>query len=357
MGKREERQSEFSDIYLNSSGTGILYLCPRFGKIRVATTIFEKLDNPSILISYPDKQIKISWEEDFKKWGYKNNNIEWCTHVSLHKYIKKYDIVVIDEIHLLSEKQKKNLQSIISINDNVLGLTGTLSSFTERELLKDLGMKVLARYSIKKAIEEGIVSDYQITVKMIPLDNKVKNKYKGKVRTEKEQFDAYSAVISKLEMNGATTMFLRLARMRIIQNSLAKINETKNLLKQFVNERVLIFCGLIKTAEKLGCPIFHSKSTDQQIFDDFTNGKGNHMGVIKIGNTGRTYSDLNKVIINYFDSNSENLAQKINRCMAMEYNNPSKKADIWIITSDEEVELNWLNKALEFFDKDKINYV
>ncbi len=63
------------------------------------------------------------------------------------------------------------------------------------------------------------------------------------------------------------------------------------------------------------------------------------------------------MIINYFDSNGENLAQKINRCMAMEYNNPDKKSYIYIISSVEEVERKWLRKALEFFDKDKIKYV
>ena len=81
------------------------------------------------------------------------------------------------------------------------------------------------------------------------------------------------------------------------------------------------------------------------------------MAVVKIGNTGVTYKPLNKVIINYFDSNAENLAQKINRCMAMEYNNPDKKAIIYIICSNEIVEQRWLHKALEFFDKNKIKFV
>jgi hypothetical protein len=63
------------------------------------------------------------------------------------------------------------------------------------------------------------------------------------------------------------------------------------------------------------------------------------------------------VIINYFDSNGENLAQKINRCMAMEYNTPDKKAHIYIVCSTEDVEKKWLRSALEFFDKSKIKYV
>ncbi len=81
------------------------------------------------------------------------------------------------------------------------------------------------------------------------------------------------------------------------------------------------------------------------------------MAVVKIGNTGVTYKPLNKVILNYFDSNAQNLAQKVNRCMSMEYNNPDKKAIIYIISTNESVEEKWLNKALEFFDKDKIKVV
>jgi hypothetical protein len=43
--------------------------------------------------------------------------------------------------------------------------------------------------------------------------------------------------------------------------------------------------------------------------------------------------------------------------MAMEYNNPEKKAKIYIICSNEDVEKRWLKKALEFFDKNKIKYI
>jgi len=218
-------------------------------------------------------------------------------------------------------------------------------------------LSVVATYSIEKAIEEGVIVDYEITVVHVPLDNKRKNNYKGKMRTEKAQFEAYGYVINSLEAQGRATMFLRLARMRIIQNSVAKMEKTRELLKKHKDERVLVFCGVTKIADQLGVPSYHSKKEEKQIFDDFVTGKGNHLAVVKIGNTGVTYKPLNRVIINYFDSNAENLAQKINRCMAMEYNNPEKKAQIYIVCSTEDVEAKWLKKALEFFDKDKIKFV
>jgi hypothetical protein len=122
------------------------------------------------------------------------------------------------------------------------------------------------------------------------------------------------------------------------------------------NERVLVFCGTVKVASSLGIPSYHSESTDKQVFEDFAEGAGNHLAVVKIGNTGVTYKPLDKVIINYFDSNAENLAQKIMRCTAFEYDNESKKAQIYIISSTEPVEQKWLNKALDLFEKDKIFY-
>jgi superfamily II DNA or RNA helicase len=360
MTVRDKRQKEFADIWLNHGKHGILNLCPRFGKIRTSINILEhfkpKLKN--VLIAYPDNKIKESWQADFEDRGYNDGNVTYTTHLSLKKYAdKKFDLVIIDEIHLLSEAQIEVCKDLFDINDQILGLTGTLSSWTERTLEEELDLHVLAHYPIEKAIEEGVIVDYEIHVVRVPLDNTVLQDYKGKQKTEKKHFDGLSWVINKMQYTGADSMFMRLARMRVIQSSLAKRNATKALLNKHKDERVLVFCGTTKIADSLGIPSYHNKSKEKQIFEDFAEGEGNHLAVVKIGNTGITYKPLNKVIVNYFDSNAENLAQKINRCMAMEYNTPDKKAHIYIVSSNETVELKWLQKALEFFDKDKIKYV
>lgn len=350
---RDERQREFAERFLETTESGILYLCPRFGKCRVAINIFKAFKKPNILIAYPDVNIKKSWVDEMGKTKYKNPNITYTSFASLKKQAgKSYDLIVIDEIHLLSEAQIATVQGF---KDRVLGLTGTMSKLTEDTLVKSLKLKVLARYPISQAILEGVVCDYEINIVTCSLDNEDFNDYKGKNRTEKGQFNAYGKVIEKLEKEHRETFFLRLARMRLIQKSIAKVKLTKKLLRRFASERVLVFCGLIETTEKLGCPVFHSKSTEDTLAD-FSSGKGDHLAVVKLGNTGTTYKALDKVIINYFDSNPENLAQKINRCMSMEYGNPEKKANIWIVCSNEQVEIKWLKKALEFFESTKIKY-
>jgi superfamily II DNA or RNA helicase len=358
MNLRDQRQKEFAEVWI-AKKWGILNLCPRFGKIYTTINILEKF-NPdiSILIAYPDVKIKDSWEEDFKARGYNNPNITYTTHLSMHKHTTNmYDIVIIDEIHLLSDAQLDAAYDLTLINHQVLGLTGTLSSWTESEIETRLDLPVLAYYPIEQAIEEGVIVDYEITVVKIPLDNKKALTVKGKSRTEKKHFDACSWVIDQMERQGKNTMMLRLKRMRIIQSSIAKLEITKRILQKYNDERILVFCGTTDMADSLGIPSHHSKSKNSDLFEKFASGEGNHMAVVKIGNTGVTYKPLNKVILNYFDSNAENLAQKVNRCMAMEYNNPDKKAQIYIISTNEPVEEKWLNKALEFFDKSKIKVV
>ena len=356
---RNKRQQELAQLWLNNGKYGIINAAPRMGKIFTTINILQKLDkHATILIAYPDVKIKESWEHDFVARKYKNPNITYTTHLSLHKYKDKlFDLVIIDEIHLLSDAQLDAAEELLLENMHVLGLTGTLARDTELELLERLELPVIAEYPIEQAINEGVIVDYQITVKHVPLDNKIKINYKDKLKTEKQQFDAYGWVINKVQAQGNDTMFLRLARMRIIQNSLSKLQATRELLQKHADERILVFCGVTAIADNLGIPSYHSKSTEKDVFANFAEGKGNHLAVVKIGNTGVTYKPLNRVIINYFDSNAENLAQRINRCMAMEYNTPDKKAHIYIICSNEEVEIKWLMKALEFFDKSKIKYV
>jgi superfamily II DNA or RNA helicase len=355
---RDIRQEEFAKDFINKGKFGILNLCPRMGKIRTSIIILKELKPKSILICYPDKKIEKSWKEDFDELKYDDSNVTYSTHLSLKKLVNnKYDIVIVDEIHLLSEAQIEVCKDLFNNNACILGLTGTLSSWTERTLEEELNIQVIATYPIEKAIEEGVIVDYKITVITVPLDNVKLNDYKGKKKTEKKHFDGITWVINKLQYSGGDAMFMRLARMRIIQSSLAKTNATKALLAKHKNERVLVFCGTTAIADNLGIPSYHSKSSEKEMFQEFAEGKGNHLAVVKIGNSGITYKPLDKIIINYFDSNAENLAQKINRCMAMEYNTPDKKAHIYIVSSNESIELKWLTSALSFFNKDKISYI
>jgi len=357
MGIREERQLELANKWMDSGKRGVIFACPRFGKIRTAIIILNKLEYKRVLVAYPDRKIRASWENEFEEMKYDSSTITYTTHISLKKHVKEqWDLVIADECHLLSNAQIETCKEIRP-NTPILGLSGTLSSWSEKVLKMELNLPVVGIYSIEQAIAEGVITDYQITIVRVALDNTVKQRYKNVFLTEKAMFERYGWIIDKLTNQGRDAMFPRLGRMRIIQHSLAKQKKTIQLLEQFKDSRVLVFCGLTEIADNLGIPSYHSKSSEKAIFEDFLSGNGNHMAVVKIGNTGLTYSPLHKVIINYFDSNAQNLAQKLMRATSLEFDNPDKKADIWICCTTEETEKKWLLHALEFFEKSKIKWI
>ncbi len=355
---RNEKQAQWAEIMYNTENKHFVCLIsPRAGKCRMTINFFEKYINPSILIVYPEKNIQSSWKNDLKSRNYDDNNITWSTFQSLKKLKDKaFDIVVIDEIHLLSSAQLIIVKEILKINPIVIGLTGTLNTYSERDL-RAIGLSVLMRYSIQEAIVDGLITDYFITVLEVPLDNKQEQAFGKKIRTEKKQFDSLSYVINQFEEIQRDTFFLRLQRMRVIMNSLSKIQATRKLLKQFENERILVFCGNTTIADNLGITSYHSKSTEKDIVERFQKGEINQLSVCKLLNQGITFSNLNKVIVGYSDSNSENLCQKLLRAMSLDFNNPDKKAEIYIISTNEPVEQKWITKALSFFDKEKIKTI
>lgn len=354
MDIREQRQREFANLWLEKK-FGIILAAPRTGKCRIAIYALQTMKFPSVLIVYPDGKIKQSWIDDFEIMKYDTSRVTYSSYVSLYKHVnEKYDVIILDEIHLTSENQINACYDLLELNRVVMGLTGTMSYETKTTLSVALDLNVIATYPIEKAVNENIITDYEITVVTVPLDTRIKQ-YNGK--TEKQKFDNVTWVIDKMVKEGKDPFFLRLQRMRIIQRSVSKKNKTISLLKEYENERMLVFCGLTKIADGLGIPSYHSKSSEKDVFERFVNGAIRQLAVCRLGNTGVTYKSLNRVLINYTDSNPENLTQKLLRCASMEYDNPEKKALITIISSNEQIELNWIHKGLNFFNSSKIRYL
>lgn len=355
MTLRDKRQLEFAEQWIREGKDGILNLFVRFGKIRASIIIFNKLKPESILISYPDNKIKDSWTDEFKKLGFDYSHVIFTNQKSLNKYMEEsFDLIVLDEIHLLSDAQIEILKEMRFSNPNILGLTGTLSDWTKKQLKSSLNLRVIAKYPIDQAIEEGVVSDYEIIIVPVPMDNTVIRTFGKKKTTEAKRLSALNWVANKLEEEEKNNFFMKLKMMQIFQNSLAKKRKIMSLLSQHKNDRVLVFCGSKEFSESLGIPFHHSSSDNSQEFLDFADGKGKHMAVIRIGSTGKTYKPLNLIIINAIDSNPENMTQKIGRALAMEYDNPDKKSKIYIIVTPSSLEEKWLEKSLDVFDKKKI---
>ena len=359
---RQRVSKEASEAFTKAGYKGILDICMRVGKTKIAIDIATSLINKDlfkVLILYPENKIGESWRQQIKTWSDWDSNNR--VHITMYNYssIEKaidldWDFVIFDEIHATSAMQRIHIDTIIARNSKVLGLSGTVSEGTKEDLA-GLDMHVIYRYSMDQAIEEGIIAPYQIHVHVVPLDDKIKTKNKsGKYKTEKQQYDAYSYVIKKLIEEGKDVKFLFLHRNRVLQNSIAKFVKTKELLSDLHGERVLVFAGLKKVAEKLGIAYHHSTSNNPEVFDQFVEGKINKIAVVNIGKAGITFSNLEYLIINSFTGNEETTEQIISRALNKEYD--GKVGIIHIICSNEEAELRKLNKTLARLNSENIVY-
>ncbi len=357
---RNSLQEKWSNIFIDNGRWGILNLSPRTGKTKVSIKIFEKFEEqtklvPTILIAYPDKNIETSWKDDFKKFNYLyGDNIQFVTHKSLEKYCKyNYHIVVVDEVHLLSQRQKQALNDMAEWNKDswLIALSGSLSKKTEKELMEQCGLPVVVSYTIDQAIEDGLISDYRIHIVKTPLDNSVK--YCGKkLKTEKE----YLKSLQYVEEQKGKSMFLSLKMIEVFKNSIAKTKKARELLEKLQDKRVLVFTGNNKSAQALGIKIHTAKFNNQRGFEEFVKDitDNPHLAVCKIGNTGVSFINLETIVITSIDSNCENLAQRICRSLILDH--PEKISHIYIVVSDEMLEGMWLQHSLAFFNSKKINY-
>lgn len=351
---RNEIQEAAKNAWVRGNRKSLLMLAPRVGKCRVGINIIQAIKAEKVLITAPLNEIKTSWENEYKILGIEPN-FEFVTFTSIEKYKDwKGDLLIIDEPQDLSANEMAKLEQIVDRNQ-VLLLTGTLTKKTEKELGRKLGIDVCYEYTIAEAVKDGILADYEIVKHIIPLDDKVAYiaSKKGNI-TEKAKYNQLIWLKSKLAKDGKNTFFLDIKIISLLQNSIAKTKKTKELLQQFDNQRVIVFCGSIDVADNLEIPVYHSKAREKELFEDFCSGKGDKLATIKLASTGITIKPINYSIVNYTSGNPEDTAQKICRVLGIEYNNPDKKAIIHLICSDTEFEKIRLGTALQFFCQTKI---
>ena len=357
MNVREIRQKEGADAWLASDRKSIVKAAPRMGKTFLGVDIFKRGKYKKIEIAIPRLDIGLGWQDTFKLLGYDDKDITYITFTSLkHLKLQEGELLVLDEIHELSKNQMKciNNKGYHKSND-ILGLTGTLTRKSQEELYDELLLDVCYDYPIYKAVEEGILTDYEIIVHRIELDNS-KLLYGKGTKTEKKQYN--NLIYAAEEAQGINKFYIEQKIMSIIQSSYSKLQFTRKLLERFKNDRVLVFCGLTEIANQLEIPVYHSKSKDRQVFEDFCKGLNyKHLATIRMMQSGITIVPINKGIINYTSGNPEDAAQKICRFLAIEYNNPDKKAELHFLVTNEEFAISRANTALNFFDKTKIKWI
>jgi superfamily II DNA or RNA helicase len=359
---KDEIQQKIINTIVDANCKGIVLSSVRSGKSRMLIKSINKHSletNPSILVLYPNVDVKVSWEREFELIQHELSikpEITYSTFASLEKVKdNKYSYVLIDEAHLLGEENQLPIAGEIAKNNkHVIFASGTYNQETLSNIKLYSGMKMIVNYSTEQAIEDGIVSDFSIFVHQYDLDSSSMIEY-GKTKkwksTEKKECNRLGNRI--INTSGQQKMFAALERMRFINSTDSLFNAVSNWIKSNPNERFILFSSSEKTGEKYKLPMFNSKSKDDSVLKSFQDGSINKLCLIKKASAGVTFPNLSNILITAINSNGENLEQMIGRSLL----DDTEHSNIHIFVSNEAFQQNWLKKSLESINKNKIKYL
>ena len=355
---KTEIQEKIINTIIENNCRGIVLSSVRSGKTRILLKIIQRYfkdKNPKVLVLYPNIDIKLSWEKECEIIDY-FPDITYCTFASISKIIEeKWDIVIIDEAHLLAPDTQLVAAGDIALNNkHVIFASGTYNKDTLSDIKFYTKLDLIVNYPTSEAIKDGIVSDFTVYIHRYNLDNSKIIQF-GKVKkwnsTEKKECNRLGNRILKL--SGQQKMFASLERMRFINSCNSLIEKVNKWIIENKNQRFILFSSDEKTGLKYNLPMFNSKSKDDSVLKDFQSGKINQLCLLKKASAGVTFPNLQNILITAINSNGENLEQMIGRSLL----DDTDHSHIHIFVSTEDFQIKWLNKSLELINKNKIKYV
>jgi superfamily II DNA or RNA helicase len=351
-------QKEALDSIIKHKYNCILKIIPRLGKTKLLIDSFKLLKDKRILISAPYLSVLKAWSNEFIKWEY-GGEVTLTTAVSLGSHtLNDYDLVVIDECHLLSPNQ---LEILNGYKGNKILMSGTMSKDTLKLLKDTLKLQLAYEYSIEQGIKDKVISDVEINIITVPLDATRKYieagvKDKKFLSTEKDNYEYHSKklrqsfAIAKQTGNNQYVKLVAGARARQIYAYESKQEWTKKLIQKLPQKK-LIFTKL--TANDL-CEYKYDSKTKEDNLTKFIEGEINDLQVVNMVSVGVTIPDLKVIVVHQFDSSSQTGMQKIMR--ACNYID-DEKAVIYIFCYQETQDEKWVQKAVSMFPESKINYI
>jgi superfamily II DNA or RNA helicase len=327
------------------------------GKTRLAIKHLQQFDDKTIaLVVIPKLSIKESWLEELKKLNLQIE-LEFVTYRSLNKKDPDdYDIVYLDECHNLLYKHDKFL---INFNGRILGLTGTppKNAMSEKYNMVYKYCHIVYTYTVDDATEDKILNDYKIFIHTLSLstDLNLKKKKRGGGFWYSSESKDYNWLSNKVvEANTRKQkQFSSIMRMRGLMEYTTKEKYAIKLLRN-ISGKCLVFCNTIAQSDKLCTHSYNSKNKkSKDNLELFSNGSIDRLSCVLQLSEGITIPGLKQGIILHSYGNERKSAQRIGRLLRL---NPDETAICHILCYNNTVDETWVNKALEGFDQNKIEF-
>lgn len=368
---RERVQDEAKQAVIRNNG-GMIAMATGSGKSRVAVELAKHYFNPrndyhTALLVPTEKLRDENWDEEFTKWEARNiwTHTQRLCYASASKVVGyDFPLAILDEGHNITE-----LSSEFFLNNEVertVLLTATPpTDMVKRQILSDLGIRLVYELTLDQAVRLGFVAPYKITVITVPLDNVTKNIKGGNkanpfMTTEAATYAYCNKRVQQCfgddsPQGKAKMKFAILNRMQFIYKIPSKTAVIKYLLDKVIpqDDRTIIFCGNIEQAEQV-CPTFYHSKSSSESYDAFKAEQINRLSCVKAVNEGHNFPGVDSGIIGQLNSKEKDLVQRIGRLIRFR---PGHEAHLYIIVSEGTQDEKWLENAIENLNQSKVNYI
>jgi len=325
-----------------------------FGKSRLALDILKKkcwkLDFPyKILIVIPRNVLQDNWHEEFTKWQMEAyyGKVTFTTYVSLPKHAGRWDMVIFDECHHITERCMEALQSFTI--SNCLLLSATVKRTIKGDLRRTFKGLYTYRISTRDAIDSEVLPDPRVILMPLVLDDitkseifEIKNRKIKVVCTKRNYYDRVTNLVDWYKRKATTgnqvfkNIWLHKAGERLKWLSVQKSDIVLDILSKLCNHRTLTFCSSIQQTETLGKNHIHSKNKESKdILEAFNNGKIKHITSVNMLDEGMNLKNCQIGIYANLNSSERIVKQRLGRILR--HKNPVIIIPFYLNTRDEEI--------------------
>jgi superfamily II DNA or RNA helicase len=336
----------------------ILFLVPRIVLIQ---------QNINRLIKYGIKKEKIGVYYGEKK---DIKEITFSTYQSIIKnfdLLRQSDMIILDEMHMVSETAKKLSKIFDVLYDNydklILGLTATIDENDPRYSKIMKLIPPVKKYMIKEAVNDGRLSEPLVILKPVKMNSEEQRIYEQTTSTIKDISLKLKAsnplIVSKLLKTGGQRA--RLAKLwfasvhkrkKLLNETNSKLNESVNIVKSHPKEKIMIFSETIESINNISEILKKNKIPSEVIYNkiktkqrqDILDSWGRNYFVLLSVHTLEIGFDIPSVSIAIIVSNTKNVHQLVQRIgRVIRKTDEKNESLIYVVYVDDTKDKNILN--------------
>lgn len=335
----KEWQQHAIQAFYNNDCSGIIVAPTGVGKTIVALRLIEQtFTTEKIIVIVPTISLMHQWKEEIKNklnlevgllgdnFNIKKNLTIAVINTARDLDLSDYNILIIDEVH--HSFSNENIKIFNFKFRMRLGLTATID---KNNVNKNI-LNIIYSYSQQEAINDNNLNKYDLINLGVTFNSDYQQQYEKYTTNIKTLFKELKCNINDVYKPpfNFKKMLLRKninSRKKLLCNYRGKILSAYNIINDNLNNKIIIFCEFIETAEKLkkildykninSC-IYHSKivkKNKEKILNDFKNNNIKILISVKALDEGINVPDANVAIIIANTKSMRQIIQRIGRVL------------------------------------------